>query len=100
MLDEQTTAEALDRSEAETVHRVEIERTRWTSTGARYHVTWRGEVLIESARDPEHEACRASLANGITGTVETYFPDGIVARMRLDIEKGAGRVTYRIMCQR
>ena len=35
-------------------HRIDIECMRYTATGARYRVTHLGEVLIESARDPEY----------------------------------------------
>lgn len=71
------------------IHRIEIKRTHWTSSGARFEVTHNGKTLIESSRDPEHDACRALLAKGLTGTLETYHPGGTVARMRLDIERGA-----------
>ena len=80
---------AINAATAVTVHRVEIERTHFIATGPRYRVTFNGAVLVENARDPEHEACRALLAQGITGKLETYFPGGAVARMRLDIEKAA-----------
>jgi len=43
-------------------HRIEIERPHYTLAGARYRVTYLGATLIESARDPEFEACRALLA--------------------------------------
>ena len=74
-------------------HRVEIQRTHYTSTGARFRVTYLGATLIESAGDPEFEACRALLARGITGTLVTYSPGGSVPRMRVDIEKGAKLTT-------
>ena len=48
-----------------------------------------GETLIESARDPEHEACRALLAKGTTGKLVIYSPGSSVARSNIDIEKGA-----------
>ena len=86
------TAMAIDdakREDTSLEHRIEIERTHYTSTGARYRVTYLGETLIESARDPEFEACRALLAKGITGTLVTYSPGSSVPRMRVDIEKGA-----------
>jgi hypothetical protein len=75
--------------EPNTEHRIEIEPTHYTSTGARYRVTCLGETLIESARDPEFEACRALLAKGIKGTLVTYSPGSSVPRMKVDIEKGA-----------
>ena len=70
-------------------HRIEIERPHYTLAGARYRVTYLGATLVESARDPEFEACRALLARGITGTLVTYSPGSSVPRMRVDIEKGA-----------
>ena len=91
------TAMAIDdasrREEPSVEHRVDIEPTHYTSTGARYRVTYLGETLIESARDPEFEACRALLAKGITGTLVTYSPGSSVPRMRVDIEKGAKLTT-------
>ena len=45
-------------------------------------MTHLGGALIESARDPEFEACRALLARGITGTLTTYGPGGSVPRIR------------------
>ena len=74
-------------------HRVDIQRTHYTSTGARYRVTYLGATLIESAGDPEFEACRALLARGIIGTLVSYSPGGSVARMRVDIEQGAQLTT-------
>ena len=84
------TAMAVDDAKApSSEHRIEIERTRYTSTGARYRVTYLGETLIESARDPTFEACRALLARGIVGTLVTYSPGSSVPRLRVDIEKGS-----------
>jgi hypothetical protein len=74
-------------------HRIDVERTHYTSTGARYRVTYLGETLIESARDPEFETCRALLAKGVTGTLVTYSPGSSVPRMRVDIAKGAQLMT-------
>jgi hypothetical protein len=74
-------------------HRVDIQHTHYTSTGARYRVTYLGATLIESARDPEFEACRVLLARGITGTLVTYGPGGSVPRMRVNIEQGAKLTT-------
>jgi hypothetical protein len=70
-------------------YRIEVQRTHYTSTGARYRVTYLGETLVESARDPEFEACRALFARGIVGTLVTYSPGSLVPRMKIDIEKGA-----------
>jgi hypothetical protein len=70
-------------------HRIEIELTHNTSSGARFRVTHLGKTLIESARDPEYEACRALLAKGIKGKMVTYSPGSLVPRMGIDIETGA-----------
>ena len=48
-----------------------------------------GETLLESARDPAFEACRALLAKGIVGTLVTYSPGSSVPRLRVYIEKGS-----------
>jgi len=74
-------------------HRIEIEPTHYRSTGARYRVTYLGETLIESARDPTFEACRALLARGIVGTLVTYSPGSSTPRLRVDIEQGAKLMT-------
>jgi hypothetical protein len=89
------TAMAVDdpKRAASAEHRVEIERTRYTSTGARYRVTYLGETLIESTRDPAFEACRALLARGIVGKLVTYSPGSSVPRLRVDIEKGSKLMT-------
>ena len=76
------------REEPNAEHRMDIEPTHYTSTGARYRVTYLGETLIQSARDPAFEACRALLAKGVKGRLVTYSPGSSVPRMRVDIEKG------------
>jgi hypothetical protein len=89
------TAMAVDdpKRAASSEHRIEIERTHYTSTGARYRVTYLAETLIESARDPAFEACRALLARGIVGALVTYSPGSSVPRVRVDIEQGAKLMT-------
>ena len=79
--------------ETSTEHRIEIERTHYRSTGARYRVTYLGETLVESARGPEFEACRVLLGKGIRGRLVTYSPGSSVPRMKVDIEKGAKLAT-------
>ena len=77
------------RQDAGLNHRIDIECTHCTSTGARYRVTYQGETLVESARDPEYEACRALLARGIVGRLVTYGPGSAMPRMKIDIAEGA-----------
>ena len=79
--------------ETSTEHRIEIQPTHYRSTGARYRVTYLGETLIESARDPTFEACRALLAKGVVGTLVTYSPGSSTPRLRVDIEEGAKLMT-------
>jgi hypothetical protein len=56
-------------------------------------VTYLGQTLIASARDPEFEACRALLARGTRGILVVYSPGSPVPRMRVDIEEGAKLTT-------
>jgi hypothetical protein len=70
-------------------HRIDVERTHFTSTGARYRVTYLGETLVEGARTPLFDACCVLVARGITGTLVMYSPGGSVPRAKVDIEKGA-----------
>lgn len=57
--------------------------------GQRYRVLHEGSVLIEDTSNPEYEACRALLAKGNTGKLETWRTDKPYPCMRLDIEKAA-----------
>ena len=61
--------------------------------GQKYAVLLHGEVIVSASLDPEHDACRALLPRGITGTMRTVDEAGAV-RMLLDIEK-AGKLTVR-----
>ncbi len=54
-----------------------------------WHVLVDGETIVRSARDPEHQACRALLALGVTGKVTFRHADGM-AGMTMDIAAGAG----------
>ena len=71
------------------VHYVFLECIKHAPTGARYRVTYQGEVLIASTRDPEHDAARKLLRRGITGMLETWRHGVPYAAMRLDIEDAA-----------
>jgi len=70
-------------------HRIFIECTKDTNTGSRHRVTYANTVLLESSRDPEHDAARALLEKGITGTLEVWRRGSSCAAMRLDIEETA-----------
>jgi hypothetical protein len=69
---------------------IEVECTRYGSTGGRYRVKYSGATLIEATRTLALSACRALLARGITGTLAMYSLGGSEPRLRVDIEKGAG----------
>src|SRR5262249_33199017 len=56
--------------------------------GAVYRVTYAGEFLLDHW-NPEFEACRALLAQGLTGKLEGWRPSGDFPGLILDIEKGA-----------
>jgi hypothetical protein len=72
-------------------HRIVIEPTSIRGErGQYYRVSFGDSVLIEDTWNPEFEACRALVARGITGRLETWragktHPDMIVP----DIEEGA-----------
>jgi hypothetical protein len=72
-------------------HRIVIEPTSIRGErGQYYRVYFEGAVLIEDTWNPEFEACRALVARGITGRLETWragktHPDMIIP----DIEEGA-----------
>ena len=84
---------AAGRRETAPEHRIDIQCTRYTATGARYRVTYLGKVLIESARDPEYEACRVLLTKGVRGTLAIFSRGSSVPRARVDIEEGAKLTT-------
>lgn len=65
-----------------------ITRVDISAAGAgRFKVALSGELILASARDPEHEVARELLARGITGRLETYFNG--TRSVVLDIEKAA-----------
>jgi hypothetical protein len=68
-------------------HKITIECTRVGHRGQYYRVWYEGSVLIEECRYPEYDACRALLARGITGRLESYLVSEYPAG--LDIERGA-----------
>jgi hypothetical protein len=69
-----------------------IESISRGARGERYQATYAGAVLIESSRDVEFDACRALLAQGITGKLQVWWRGGSFPAMILDIE-GAARLT-------
>lgn len=72
--------------------KVFIERTKIVTDGARYRVTREdGTTLIEGSRVPEHDACRALLAEGVTGKLAIWRKGKSHPDMFLDIERAAGR---------
>ena len=72
-------------------HRVEIEPTSIRGErGQHYRVLHVGEVLIEDTWNPEFEACRALLAMGVRGNLQTWRQGKPHWDMQLDIERSAG----------
>jgi hypothetical protein len=59
------------------------------SKGQRYRASHEGSILVEDSRNPEFAACRALLAKGYTGRVETWRLDGMHPTMQLNIAVGA-----------
>ncbi len=68
---------------------IEIERTGNTQTGAIFRVWHADRILIDRTDDPEIDACRELLANGITGRLTTYHKGNPTPCLRMDIERGA-----------
>jgi hypothetical protein len=56
----------------------------------KWNATLRDEPLLTRVRDPEHDACRALLARGITGKVTFVHKATGMAGLSMDIEKGSG----------
>lgn len=59
--------------------------------GGRFRVSQADRVLIERARDPEHEAARELLKAGHKGPMQTRWTGSQVVAMVLDIETAAAR---------
>jgi hypothetical protein len=53
-----------------------------------YSVEFAGELIVEGSSNPEHDACRAVLARGITGTLLLLDCNTGKERSRIDIERG------------
>jgi hypothetical protein len=69
-------------------HRIDVQIIRYGVRGPVYRVMYADEVLLEHW-NPEFEACRALIARGITGKLETWPPGGTYPALILDIEKAA-----------
>jgi len=50
-----------------------------------------GEIIVDSARDPEHAAARALWEMGVAGTMLTRWAGSTVIAMRLDVMRAARR---------
>jgi hypothetical protein len=69
------------------VIKITIERTHIRGVrGQHFRVYADGAVLVEDTWNPEHDACRALVARGITGRFETWWRDSQHGSMRGDIE--------------
>src|SRR5262245_16144001 len=55
----------------------------------RYLVRYVGTVLVTSSRNPEFDACRVLLAQGISGKLEVWHKGAPFPSVCLDIAKGA-----------
>jgi hypothetical protein len=57
--------------------------------GYRYSVLFDGKLIVDQSRDPECDAARALLAQGITGKLTLCDGKTGVPRIVIDIEKAA-----------
>jgi hypothetical protein len=62
--------------------------------GYLYSVIFDGKLLVERSRDPQFEAARALLAQGITGKLTLLDGKTGKPRIMVDIEKAAQLRTY------
>ena len=60
----------------------------------KWRATLDGNVIVDAHRDPEHAACRALLAMGITGRVIFQHASSGTAGLSMDIMHGANLITY------
>ena len=56
----------------DTAHRIDITFHRYGPKGAYYRVSYRGETLIESVREPVYSSHRALIAMGCKGLLEVW----------------------------
>ena len=54
-----------------------------------YSVEYQGEVIVSGSNNPEHDACRALLTKGVTGTLLLLDCATGKERCSIDIERGA-----------
>ncbi len=72
-------------------HRAEIVPGPYTKRGRLYSVLYNDQALVTASYDPEFDACRALLRQGVTGKLTTYSDDKTC--MILDIKKAAKVMT-------
>ncbi|MFM9939433.1 MAG: hypothetical protein ACKVP7_08050 [Hyphomicrobiaceae bacterium] len=75
-------------SETDTVFEVLIEPAQRTSD-RQFYAVWFGDEFLLTHHDPEHAACRALLARGITGQLSVRWRGSNHAASSFDIERGA-----------
>jgi len=79
-----------DRAHAKRIVRVEVEPISiHGERGQHYRVWHEGTVLIEDTWNPKFETCRALLARGIRGKLQTWRWGRQHWDMQLDIERGS-----------
>jgi hypothetical protein len=73
---------------------IEISATGYTTRGPRWQATLDGEIIVASSADPEHDAARALLDRGITGTMAVRHKGAGFTASAWDIEAAAGRRAF------
>jgi hypothetical protein len=95
LLDERTKTEPPDHylvPPPRTAHEVIFERVGMGKRGARYSVTYRGEVICVS-RDPEFAACRELARRRLAGQLVTRWKGSPHTAITMSIAWGAMRYT-------
>lgn len=75
--------------EAIKTHRIEIAEAGVNAGGLMYRVWHDSAVLLNRAREPMFEACRALAAKGLRGRLEMVSRGGSAVRTACDIDRGA-----------
>jgi hypothetical protein len=79
------------------IHRIDVEpitpigpsSLKGENRPQKYRVTYRGETLIESTKEPVYASCRALVAKGLTGSLGIWGGEKHARGLVRDIEKGA-----------
>jgi hypothetical protein len=70
-------------------HRIVIGFHKYARSSAAYKVTYRGQTLIESSKEPLFDSCRVLVAMGLKGRLEIWASESHPRMIVRDIEQVA-----------